>query len=65
MLLIRVSLTLKCGSSSDGRINQTPSKMFDDVPTEDLDPANPSHYVVLLKRFKLIVTTTVNSFKVS
>ncbi len=65
MLLIRVSLTLKCGSSSGGRLVQTPSKMFDDVPTGELDPASPSHYVALLKRFKLIVTTTVNSYKVS
>ena len=65
MVLIRVSLTLKCGSSSDARVVQTPSKKFEDVPTKDLDPMNPAHYVVLLKRFKLIVQTTVSSYRVS
>ena len=41
----------------------TPKK-FDHIPTDELDIMEPAQFIVLKKRFKLIVTTTLSGFKV-
>ena len=53
------------GSGSGGDAVQLPTpKKYEDVPTDILDTNNPSDYIVLLNRYKLIVDTTTQSFVV-
>ena len=41
----------------------TPRK-FDNVPTDELSIEDPSQFIIIKKRFKLVVTTALQSFKV-
>ena len=67
MCLLLVSLALIRGarhSSAAERRPHTPTKKYQDILTEELDATNPADYVILLKRYKLILQTTVASYKV-
>jgi hypothetical protein len=61
---------MRCSVASAYSVRSSPlygkstPKKFDNVPTEDLDSQDPSQLIVLKKRFKLIVTTTLAGFKV-